>query len=40
MNEFTLYHLASIDAEQMIVLMKRAALLLEFIKGPNVKDWV
>ena len=40
MNEFNLYRLANIDAEQMTNPMKRAALLLGFIKGPNVKDWV
>jgi hypothetical protein len=40
MNEFNLYRMANIDAEQMINPMKRTALLLGFIKGPNVKDWV
>ena len=40
MHEFTLYHLTNIEAEQMVNLMKRAALLLGFIKGPNVKNWV
>ena len=40
MNEFNLYRLANIDAEQMTNPMKRTALLLGFIKGPNVKDWV
>ena len=39
-NEFNLYHLANVDAEQMTLLMKRATLLLGFIKGLNVKDWV
>ena len=38
-NEFNLYCLSNIDAEQMMNLMKRAALMLGFIKGPNVKDW-
>jgi hypothetical protein len=40
MNEFNLYHLTNVDAEQMLNPMKRATLLLGFIKGPNVKDWV
>jgi hypothetical protein len=40
MNEFNLYRLTNVDAEQMINPMKRATLLLGFIKGPNVKDWV
>jgi hypothetical protein len=40
MNEFNLYRLTNFDAEQMINPMKRATLLLGFIKGPNVKDWV
>jgi hypothetical protein len=40
MNEFNLYHLTNIDAEQMVNPMKRATLLLGFIKGPNIKDWV
>ena len=39
-NEFNLYHIANIDAEQMTSPMKQAALFLRFIKGPNVKDWV
>ncbi len=38
-NEFNLYRLSNIDAEQMMNPMKRAALMLGFIKGPNVKDW-
>ncbi len=38
-NEFNLYRLSNIDAEQMINPMKRVALMLGFIKGPNVKDW-
>jgi hypothetical protein len=40
MNAFNLYRLTNIDAEQMINPMKRATLLLGFIKGPNIKDWV
>jgi hypothetical protein len=40
MNQFTLYRITNIDAEQMINPMKCAALFLGFIKGPNVKDWV
>ncbi|KAH9159813.1 hypothetical protein EDB89DRAFT_2082996 [Lactarius sanguifluus] len=40
MQEFNLYCLTNIDAEQMVSPMKRVALLLGFIKGPNVKDWV
>jgi hypothetical protein len=40
MNAFNLYHLTNVDAEQMLNPMKRATLLLGFIKGPNVKDWV
>src|ERR1700761_8171873 len=40
MHQFSLYRLANIDADQMANPMKRAALFLGFIKGPNVKDWV
>ena len=40
MNKFNLYRLANMDAVEMTVPMKRAALLLSFIKGPNVDDWV
>ena len=40
MNQFNLYHLANMEAEQMRVPMKRATLLLGFIKGPNVDAWV
>ena len=40
MNKFNIYHLANMDTVQMMVLMKRAALLLSFIKGPNIDDWV
>src|SRR6266704_3168549 len=38
-NKLNLYCLSNIDAEQMMNPMKHAALLLGFIKGPNVKDW-
>ena len=40
MNKFNLYRLANMEATQMRVPMKCAALLLSFIKGPNVDDWV
>ena len=40
MNQFNLYRLANMEAAQMRVLMKHAALLLGFIKGPNVDAWV
>jgi hypothetical protein len=40
MNQFNLYCITNIDAEQMVNPMKQAALFLGFIKGPNVKDWV
>jgi hypothetical protein len=40
MNKFNLYRLANMDAEQMTQPLKRAVLLLGFIKGPNVDDWV
>jgi hypothetical protein len=40
MNAFNLYRLTNIDTEQMLNPMKRATLLLGFIKGPNIKDWV
>jgi hypothetical protein len=40
MNQFNLYRIANLDAEQMVNPMKRAALFLGFIKGPSVKDWV
>ena len=40
MNQFNIYRLANMEADQMRVPMKRAALLLGFIKGPNVDDWV
>ena len=32
--------MANIDAEQMVNPMKRTALMLGFIRGPNVRDWV
>ena len=40
MNQFNLYRLANMEAAQMRVPMKCAALLLGFIKGPNVDAWV
>ena len=40
MNKFNLYHLANMGAVQMRVPMKCAALLLSFIKGPNIDDRV
>jgi hypothetical protein len=40
MNQFNLYRLSNYDAEQMVVPMKRATLLLGFIKGPLVDNWV
>jgi hypothetical protein len=40
MNQFNLYRLSNYDAEQMVVPMKRATLLLGFIKGSLVDDWV
>ena len=40
MNEFNLYHLTNIGADQVDNPMKRAALLLGFIQGENIKDWV
>jgi hypothetical protein len=40
MNQFNLYCITNIDAEQMVNPMKHTALFLGFIKGPNVKDWV
>jgi hypothetical protein len=39
-NQFNLYRITNLDAEQMINPMKRTALFLGFIKGPNIKDWV
>ena len=39
-TQFNLYWIANNDADQMTNPMKRAALFLGFIKGPNVKDWV
>ena len=38
MNEFSLYRLTNIGADQIDNPMKRAALLLGFIQGENVKD--
>ena len=40
MNKFNLYRLANMEAIQMRVLMKCVALLLSFIKAPNIDDWV
>ena len=40
MHQFSLHCLANIDVEQMVNPMKRMALFLNFIKGPNIKDWV
>ena len=40
MNEFSLYRMANIDAKQMVNPMKQTALMLGFVKGPNIKDWV
>ena len=40
MNEFNLYHLTNIGVDQVDNPMKRTALLLGFIQGENVKDWV
>ena len=39
MNEFNLYHLTNIGADQVDNPMKRTVLLLGFIQGENVKDW-
>ena len=40
MNEFNLYRLTNFAADQVDNPMKRAALLLGFIQGENIKDWV
>ena len=40
MNEFNLYHLTNIGVDQVDNPMKRVVLLLGFIQGENVKDWV
>ena len=40
MNDFNLYRMTNIDTDQMTNPMKRAALFLTYIKGPNVNDWV
>ena len=40
MNEFSLYHLTNMGADQIDNPMKRAMLLLGFIQGENIKDWV
>ena len=39
-NEFNLYCLTNIGADQVDNHMKRTALLLGFIQGENIKDWV
>ena len=39
-NDFDLYRLTNIDADQMTNPMKRATLFLSYIKGPMVRDWV
>ena len=40
MNEFNLYCLTNIGEDQVYFPIKRAALLLGYIQGENVKDWV
>ena len=40
MNEFNLYCLTNIGADEVDNPMKRAVLLLRFIQGENIKDWV
>ena len=40
MNKFSLYFLTNIGTDQIDNPMKRAALLLGFIQGENIKDWV
>ena len=40
MNEFNLYCLTNIGADQADNPMKRVALLLGFIQGEDIKDWV
>ena len=40
MNKFNLYHLTNIGTDQIDNPMKRGALLLGFIQGENIKDWV
>ena len=40
LNEFNLYGLTNIGVDQVDNPMKRAVLILGFIQGENVKDWV
>ena len=40
MDEFNIYRLTNIEANQMANPMKRMALLLGFIKGDKVNTWV
>ena len=40
MNEFNLYRLTNISADQVDNPMKRTTLILGFIQGENIKDWV
>ena len=40
MNEFNLYCLTNVGVDQVDNPMKRTALLLGFIQGENIKDWV
>ena len=40
MNEFNLYCLTNIGVDQIDNPIKRATLILGFIQGENVKDWV
>ena len=40
MNEFNLYRLTNIGADQVDNPMKSTALFLGFIQGENIKDWV
>ena len=40
MNDFNLYRMTNLDADQMTIPLKRATLFLTYIKGPNVIDWV
>ena len=40
MNEFNLYRLTNIGTDQVDNPMKKTALLLGFIQGENLKDWV
>ena len=40
MNDFNLYRMTNLNADQIAIPMKRTALFLTYIKGPNVSDWV